>query len=89
MVASFYSPITANFILNVLCSATNIVFAEPYFVWPITKDPDDNKFSNLAMSANALCLVTYDQSFDVFKTLDFPSLTIVSPSKFKLLLETY
>lgn len=79
----FYNPQTADFILTVLCTATNVIFAEPHFIWNlITIDPDDNKFSDLAMSVNAFCLVTYDSHFNVFKTLDFPTLTVVTPAEF-------
>lgn len=84
----FYNPQTADFILTVLCTATNVIFAEPHFIWNIiTADPDDNKFSDLAMSVNALCLVIYDGHFDVFKTLDFPTLKIVTPAELKDLLQ--
>lgn len=82
-ITEFYSPKTADLVLTLLCTATNVVFAEPYFVWSITEDADDNKFSNLALSVNALCLVTYDKGFNVFKTLDFPRLTILNPAEFK------
>lgn len=87
ILTDFYSSTTAALVLNVLCSASNVVFAEPYFVWSIALDPDDNKFSDLALSINALCLVTYDRGFNVFKTLDFPTLTIVTPAEFKLFLD--
>ena len=86
VLTNFYSAETANLVLNILCTATNVIFTEPYFVWALIEDADDDKFSNLAISSNALCLVTYDRGFNVFKTLDFPSLTIVSPPEFKLLL---
>lgn len=40
----FYNPQTADFILTVLCTATNVIFAEPHFIWNlITIDPDDNR----------------------------------------------
>lgn len=84
----FYNPQTADFILTVLCTATNVIFAEPHFIWNLVSvDPDDNKFSDLAMSVNALCLITYDGHFNVFKTLDFPTLKVVTPAEFKGLLQ--
>ena len=88
IVADFYSPATATFILNVLCTATNVIFAEPYFAWSLADDPNDNKFSDLAISVNALCLVTYDHHFNVFKILDFPCLLVVTPAEARLLLQT-
>jgi uncharacterized protein len=58
MLTDFYSIETSNLVLKILCTATNVIFAEPYFRWPILKDPDDTKFSDLALTVNALCLVT-------------------------------
>jgi uncharacterized protein len=86
MLTDFYSTLTANLVLKIPCTATNVIFAEPYFRWPILTDPDDTEFSDLALTANALCLVIYDKRFDAFKTLSFPTLTIVSPAQFKALL---
>ncbi len=41
----FYSSKTANLVLEILCNASNVIFAEPYFRWNlIIDDPDDNKF---------------------------------------------
>ena len=79
MLVSFYSTNTANLVMNILCTATNVIFAEPYFVWSITEDADDDKFSNLAVSTSAICLIIYDRGFNVFKTLDFPTLTVINP----------
>ncbi len=84
----FYSANTADFVLDILCSATNVIFHEPYYRWKLIEvDPDDNKFSDLALFANAYCVVTYDTHFDMFKTLPFPSLQIMNPMEFKLFLE--
>lgn len=79
----FYSSNTADYVLDILCSATNVLFHEPYYRWNlIEEDPDDNKFSDVALSANAQGLVTYDKHFDLFKTLSFPTLQILSPTEF-------
>ncbi|MDZ7898127.1 MAG: putative toxin-antitoxin system toxin component, PIN family [Arcicella sp.] len=83
----FYSIQTADLVLSVLENAPNVIFAEPYFRWNIiTKDPDDNKFSDLGISLNVDCLVTNDKHFNVFKKLDFPKLKIVNPKQFHSLL---
>lgn len=84
----FYSPNTATYVLNILCTAPNVVFAEPSFRWNlIIEDPDDNKFSNLALSTNVHCLVTYDKHFHLFKNLDFPPLQVLNPKEFYDLLD--
>ncbi len=84
----FYSVQTANLVLGILENAPNVIFAEPYFRWDIIKsDPDDNKFSDLAISTNAHCLITYDKHFNIFKKLEFPKLKVVNPAQFKKILE--
>ncbi|WP_291208761.1 putative toxin-antitoxin system toxin component, PIN family [Dyadobacter sp.] len=58
----FYSEKTAQLVVEVLCTAPNVIFAEPHFRWSIIEeDPDDNKFSDLGISVNADCLVTFDR----------------------------
>ena len=83
----FYSVETAELILGILEVAPNVIFAEPHFRWNlITKDPDDNKFSDLAIGVNAVCLVTRDKHLNIFKKIDFPKLKVVKPEEFKKLI---
>jgi putative PIN family toxin of toxin-antitoxin system len=80
----FYSEKTSQLVIEVLCTAPNVIFTEPHFQWNIIEeDPDDNKFADLAISANADCLVTFDRHFNVFKNLDFPKLRIIRPDEFE------
>lgn len=92
--AEFYTDRTANLVIEILCNANNVVFAEPYYHWNITpKTPTiiaaaNRKFSDLAIS-KADCLVTFDKHFNIFKELPFPPLKVLTPKQFKeLLLET-
>ena len=52
----------------------------------ITKDPDDNKFVDCAIIANAHYLVTNDKHFNVLKKIDFPKVDCISLASFKKLL---
>jgi putative PIN family toxin of toxin-antitoxin system len=80
----FYSQATANYVLDVLCTATNVIFLEPYYRWNLIHvDPEDNKFADLALSANSQGLITFDRHFDLFKDLSFPRLQIVHPAEFR------
>ena len=46
---------------------------EIHYNWRlITIDPDDNKFIDCAVAANADYLVTNDKHFNVLKEIDFP-----------------
>lgn len=88
VLSNFYSTKTANLVLEILCNASNVIFAEPYFQWDIIKiDAEDNKFSDLAISTNTDYLITFDKHFDIFKDIEFPKLNILSPSDYYKTLE--
>jgi uncharacterized protein len=87
ILSDFYSPYTADLVLNILLTSSNIIRAEPFTRWQlITIDPDDNKFADLAISSNAHYLVTNDHHFDVLKELPFPTVKVVSLDEFKEIL---
>lgn len=63
-ISEFFSPVAANLVINIFYAAPNVVFAEPDFKWGlIENDPDDNKFSDLALSKNVNFLVSNDRHF--------------------------
>ena len=50
----------------------------PYFHFKlIIADPDDDKFVDCAIAANAKFVVTDDGHFDVLKQIDFPKVEII------------
>lgn len=52
----------------------------------VIDDPDDNKFSDLAISTNAHYLVSNDRHFNIFKKIKFPSLKVIKLEEFKKIL---
>ena len=53
-------------------------FVTPYFHFKlIISDPDDDKFVDCAIAANAKFVVTDDGHFDVLKQIDFPKVEII------------
>lgn len=83
----FYSPKTADLVLKILTAAPNVTLTEPYFKWALIEaDPDDNKFSDLAISANANYLVTHDKHFKILDNIPFPSVKAVTLAEFKEIL---
>ena len=85
---AFYSYNTAVLVSNILLSSPNVTFAAPFFKWNlIEKDPDDNKFADLAISANVNYLVTEDKHFNILKTLPFPTVKVVNLKEFKVVLD--
>lgn len=57
--------------------------AEVYYFWNlITVDPDDNKFIDAYVAADADYLVTNDAHFNEVKKVNFPLVNIVSADEF-------
>jgi putative PIN family toxin of toxin-antitoxin system len=74
-----YSVRTAQQVHDVLTTAPNAYFQEAYYKWQLIEaDPDDNKFVDVAIAANADYLVTNDGHFDVLKQLEFPRVPIIN-----------
>ncbi len=49
----------------------------------IVEDPDDDKYVDCAVSANAICLVSNDAHFNILKTLPFPIVTLLKLIEFE------
>lgn len=56
----------------------NYVFLEKL----IKTDPDDNKFVNCAVIANAKFIVTEDRHFEIVKKCPFPKIEIINLDSF-------
>ncbi|MFN8429603.1 MAG: putative toxin-antitoxin system toxin component, PIN family [Spirosomataceae bacterium] len=83
-----YSEKTSKLVLHQLVIAPNVEFSEPAFKWNlIYRDPDDNKFCDLAISSNADYLVSNDRDFDILKEIDFPKVKIIDLETFLQILK--
>ncbi len=83
-----YSFDTAELILDILIESPNVVFIKEYFFWELIKtDPDDNKFVDCALMANADYIITNDNHFNVLKTIPFPKIEVISLEEFDSLRE--
>ena len=49
----------------------------------ITADPDDNKFVDCAVSANAKYIISNDRHFKALDDIDFPKVNILTIHEFK------
>lgn len=64
--------------LGVITNNPHTLFVTPYYHFNlISVDPDDNKFVDCAVAANAKFVVTDDGHFDVLKQIDFPKVDII------------
>jgi len=58
----------------------------PFTPGIIEVDQDDNKFVDAGLMAGADYIVTYDGHFDVVKERPFPTIGVVTPDEFLILL---
>ncbi len=73
----------SNYIDDSLVFARNVLKPEVYYYWGwITVDPDDNKFTDAYIAANADYLVTNDAHFNEVKKIPFPPVNIISADEF-------
>lgn len=74
----------AENVLAVIENLDNVIFSNPTFRFNLIKvDPDDNKFVDCAIAANADLILTEDKHFEELKTTDFPKVLAVGLIDFK------
>ena len=77
---------SANFaekVIHIILNSENVVFVNPpYRFGLIFADPDDNKFVDCAIIANADYIVSQDTHFDILKTIDFPKVSVIKIEEF-------
>ena len=83
IIAQKVSPAFADTIIQIILNSENVVFAHPAFRFNlIAADPDDNKFVDCAIVANADYIVSQDKHFDILKKIDFPKVNIIRIEEF-------
>ena len=70
---------TAETVVKTIVNSRFVEFVTPYFHFElINQDPDDNKFVDCAITANARYIVTNDHHFDVLKSIDYPPIDVIT-----------
>ena len=78
----------AQAVITVLINSPFVIEAVRYFKFNlITKDEDDNKFTDCAIAANAYAIITEDKDFNVLKQISFPVIKILKIAELKSLLK--
>ncbi|MBQ8701877.1 MAG: putative toxin-antitoxin system toxin component, PIN family [Prevotella sp.] len=73
----------ARYVIFTIMERKNVRQINPSYKWNlISSDPDDNKFVDCAIAANAKFIVTEDHHFNVLKTLSFPSVDVINIDQF-------
>ena len=78
---------TAERVLETIIESPNVEFFRPTYRFNlITVDPDDNKFVDCAIQANARYIVTNDHHYDILRRIDFPKVGIIKLMDFLLMI---
>jgi uncharacterized protein len=85
-----YNPVVAEAFLNSLKELPNVIYTEVFYNWHlIHEDPDDNKFVDCAVASNVNFVVTNDRHFNILKTINFPSIKVITLEEFEVFLKKY
>ncbi len=70
-------------VMKAIENSFDVIQVQKYFFWNlITVDPDDNKFVDCAVAANADFICTEDKHFKVLKKIPFPPVKVISADDF-------
>lgn len=84
IIERYFSIADAENTLAQIMLGQNTVQIIRYYQWnAIKQDPDDNKFFDCAVAANAHYIVSEDKHFNVLKKIPFPSVKRIKTKEFK------
>ena len=87
IISHYYSASLANYVIDAILNAQHAEPVSVYFKWNlIAADPDDNKFVDCALNADADYIVTNDKHFNVLKEIDFPLIKVIDIVGFRKIL---
>ena len=90
IIGRFYSPSTAQLLLDFLLTLPDVDRVEPFFALNlIVSDNNDNKFVDCAFAGNAHYIVTDDRHFNVLLSIDFPAILLVKANDFATLIDSF
>jgi len=90
ILSRYYSSSLAKYVVDAILNAPNTEQITVYYKWQlIFTDPDDNKFVDCAISANANYIVTNDKHFKTLEYIDFPKVNILTIDQFKKKIEPF
>lgn len=78
------SPRVSEAIVYAILTRPNVIRKDPHYSFGLIEaDKDDNKFVDCAIAANAKCIVTEDNHFNILKTIPFPKVEVIGIDDFK------
>ena len=83
------NPWVAESIIYAILTRKNVKKLVPYYHFGLIEaDPDDNKFVDCAIAANAKYIVSEDHHFDVLQSCSFPKVDVIGLDLFANLLKS-
>ena len=77
-IAEKTTPEIAENVIQYLINNENVELVDTYYCFELIKDdPDDNKFVDCAVAANATYIVSDDKHFAPLKEITFPQLLVI------------
>ena len=84
VLSDYFSVPFADAVMEEILLSPNTLPISVHYKWNlITVDPDDNKFVDCAISANAACIISHDKHFNILKDIAFPKVNVVDIDTFK------
>ena len=84
------SPRVSEAIVYAILTRPNVIRKDPHYSFGLIEaDKDDNKFVDCAIAANAKCIVTEDNHFNVLKSIPFPKVEVIGIDDFKKYLKRW
>jgi putative PIN family toxin of toxin-antitoxin system len=73
----------ANNIIHAILNRSNTKHIQVYYNFGLIEaDPDDNKFVDCAIKANAKYIVSEDHHYDILKSIKFPQVNVIGIDEF-------
>jgi len=83
IISAHFNPSVAADIIRTLLALPNVHQVRIFYSWNlITTDPDDNKFVDCAVSANADFLISDDHHYAVLHQVPFPLVNVLTMNEF-------
>ena len=83
VIAAKTSAAIANQVIDFILNSENVELITPYYRFGlIAADPDDNKFVDCAIAANATFIVSDDKHFTPLKLISYPRLQVIKLKEF-------
>ena len=84
IIQRFYGEETATAVMETLDNLPNVMYITRYFRWNlIIADPDDDKFVDCAVAAQAKFIVSEDKHFNILKREQNPFIKAIKIVEFK------